>query len=128
MESVCTHIPQRMETKCLTFMKDYGDQVAEMILIYGTAHGVCAAIHLCLFSPIPPTPNKIVIESQLPLDRYLPQSVTLDRVAQMEAVEDDSNRCVVCEFVITTLQQRLQDNSTEVHLKILCMKFAYMHR
>lgn len=113
MENVCTYLPQRMEHKCLTFMKDYGDQVAEMVLIYGTAHGVCAAIHLCLLQP--PTPNKIIIESQLPLDRYLPQTVTLGRVAQMESLEDDSKRCVMCEFVITTLQQRLQDNSTEVN-------------
>lgn len=114
MEGLCTVIPKRMEDECMSFMKNYGDQVAEMILIYGTSHGVCAAIHLCLMSPAPTQPQRIVVESQLPLDRYLPQTVTLDRMSQLPQVNDDSRKCVMCEFVITTLDQRLADNATEV--------------
>lgn len=114
MEGLCNGFSGSYEQKCLSFMKNYGDQVAEMVLIYGTSHGVCAALHLCLLSPVPPTPTKIVIQAQLPLDRYLPQAVTLDRVAQMQSVQDGSRKCVMCEFVITTLDQRLQNNATEV--------------
>ncbi|CAL8094179.1 unnamed protein product [Orchesella dallaii] len=113
-EEVCKVMPRSIQEDCLSFMRNYGDQVAEMILIYGTSHGVCAAIHLCLMSP---PPQKIVIESQLPMDRYLPQSVTLDRVNEIDAVNNDSPGCVICEFVITTLDQQLQDNATEEEIK-----------
>jgi len=57
------------------------------------------------------------VDAQLPLDRYLPQTVTLDRISQMDSVKDGSRKCVMCEFVITTLDSRLKDNATEEEIK-----------
>lgn len=78
----------------MSFMKNYGDQVIEMILIEGSSHEICAALHLCLFSKVSPPAEP--------------------RPAIVTNNKGDDPKCVLCEYVITTLAARIKDNATEV--------------
>lgn len=83
----------------------------EMILIEGTAHEICAALHLCLWSTSTGSqPNKIVVESALPMERYFVP------IPHRPATVGEKPTCTLCEFVITQLDGMLKDNSTEVKL------------
>jgi len=119
MESVCDVVPRSYQDECLTLMREYGDKVAEMIILEGTAHGVCAALHLCLWTPSPPAqaPSDITLvgEAMLPFDRYMPQTMVEDELTK----EDDTTQrpsCALCEFVMTRLETMLNDNATEVSI------------
>jgi len=113
-ESVCYVIPSRYKEQCLTFMREYGDKVVEMILIDGSAHEICAAIHLCLFSPKPAQPQKppkIIVDSFLPFERYVPQVLVTKKKVESKQT------CTLCEFVMTQLDSMLKDNSTEEEIR-----------
>jgi hypothetical protein len=116
-------MPNKYYTQCQTFMEEYGDRVLEMILIDGTSHEVCAALHLCLFSPAPQT-NNIVIQSPLPFEKYSPSSIDLG-VEDDENVEEDT-KCVLCEYVISTLATKIKDNATEVRANRLVSLTLYI--
>ncbi len=122
MDDVCYLVPRSYRDECLTFMKEYGERVAEMILIEGTAHEICAALHLCLFSPAPVKKvGRLVGDSLLSFDRYMPQTMVNDIVNRwaphktQEADVDEKPTCALCEFVMTQLDSMLENNSTEVN-------------
>jgi saposin len=92
-------------------MESYGDRVVEMILIDGTSHEICAAMHLCLFAPAPP---KIIVESVLPLEKYSPSII---EGSAEEVNGEPDTKCVLCEYVISTLASKIKDNSTEEEIK-----------
>jgi len=115
-EEVCYMIPNKYKESCLTFMKEYGDRVMEMILIEGTAHEICAALHLCLWSTAPvrtPKPSMtVVVNSALPFERYVPQVPAVEKPNVQQ-----KQTCVLCEFIMSQLDGMLKDNSTEEEIK-----------
>lgn len=94
---VCHALPKKYTDECMSFMKNYGDQVIEMILIEGSSHEICAALHLCLFSKVSPPAEP--------------------RPAIVTNNKGDDPKCVLCEYVITTLAARIKDNATEQEIK-----------
>jgi saposin len=97
-DKVCHMMPKKYTDRCVTFMEEYGDRVIEMILIDGSAHEICAALHLCLLL----TEEAVTVESA-PAPALAP-------------VKDDP-KCVLCEYVISTLALKIKDNSTEEEIK-----------
>lgn len=103
-------------------MREYGETVTEIIVVEGTANGVCMALHLCLMSPsnpIPPTSSdvKLVEEALVPFDRI--QTMIIDEISKMNVDHHGNPACPLCEFVMTQLAQVLKDNATEVRLCLI---------
>jgi len=73
--------------------------VIEMILVDGTAHEICAAVHLCLFK-----------------DFEQMGALGNNAVGEEEELKEDP-KCVLCEYVITTIAERVKDNATEAEIK-----------
>jgi len=96
-----SHDPIKDLEKCENFMENYGDRVIEMILVDGTAHEICAAVHLCLFKDL--------------------QAMGVISAGNHGGEEDEElkedPKCVLCEYVITTLADRIKDNATEAEIK-----------
>jgi len=122
MENVCYIIPEHYKHDCLTFMKEYGEKVAEMIVIEGTAHGVCTLLHMCLFSPedIDSVESqesiKLTGESMLPFDRYIPQTIVNEDIRNMKIdgeIVKEKPLCAICEFALTQIDNMLGTNATE---------------
>ena len=128
-------------------MREYGERVAEMILVEGSAHEICVVLHLCLFSPSPvPTKSadgtKLIGDAFLSFDRYMPKTMINDAMEKLkesyptfhsqvqdvvsrwtsDAKEDEKVEekptCALCEFVMTQLDSMLENNSTEVIIEI----------
>lgn len=133
LDEVCVVMPRHLKADCINFMTNYGNQIGEMLVLEVTAREVCVGLHLCLL-PVEgeaPKKEKIVGESPLPLDRFMPQAILqgeLNKVkaqhpelaGQLEEEEEvagKGNTCVVCEFVIQKLVDRLSDNATEAEIK-----------
>lgn len=93
-------------------MEDYGDRVIEMILIEGSSHEICAALHLCLFG-----------QTKLPASQsglLMPGPVLIE-----SSVGGDDPKCVICEYVIQTLAERMKDNATEVYIFVNYLVLNY---
>ena len=117
-------------------MTYYGNQIGEMLVLEVTAREVCLALHLCILPQENrtggPAKSKVVGESPLPLDRFMPQAMLKGELAKVKAEHPElatdlergekneaekkfgDNKCVICEFVIEQLVQRLSNNATEV--------------
>jgi len=129
-------------------MHNYGDEIAEIIVTEGTSDAICTALHLCLFTP-PEPPKKIVIQTHLPFERYMPHAMVGETIEKLrdtykqqmmehletdddslyssyeKNVEGDSPGCVICEYVMSVLDNQLSNNATEVSTQYLSFKFPF---
>jgi len=92
LESICYRLPDSIERNCEDFVEKYTAKILNFIVQGLTPDEICAALKLC--SSDEPV---IVTTSPAPVK------------------EDPS--CVLCEYVITTLDSMLQDKTNEAEIK-----------
>jgi hypothetical protein len=118
-------LPRKYTRECEEFMKNYGDEVLEMILIEGSSHEICAALHLCLM--VTEVKVKVKVNDTAEVnDLSIPGPILVGDEPQvgvvvsqgqgqeLEVQNGDDPKCVLCEYVIQMLAERIKDNATEV--------------
>jgi len=92
LESVCYHLPSSVERNCEDFVEKYTTTIVQLIVEGLSADEICSFLQLCeaeeVTTPVPVTPYPTADTS-----------------------------CVLCEYVITTLDSMLEDKSNEAQIK-----------
>ena len=92
LESICYRLPDSIERNCEDFVEKYTAKILNFIVQGLTPDEICAALKLCSAETEP-----VVTTTQAP-------------------VEEDTT-CVLCEYVITTLDSMLEDKTNEAEIK-----------
>lgn len=146
LDSVCYVLPKTVREDCINFMTYYGNQIGELLVIQLTAREVCMALGLCVLPhsttstgrispPAAVKPLKVVVDSPLPSDLYMPQTILngeIDRLAdkypglsaslrptttEEPTTEKADQKCIICEFAISKIAEQLKDNATEEEIR-----------
>eukprot|EP00092_Neocalanus_flemingeri_P033617 GFUD01036545.1.p1 GENE.GFUD01036545.1~~GFUD01036545.1.p1 ORF type:complete len:893 (-),score=233.50 GFUD01036545.1:245-2923(-) len=93
LESICYRLPNSIERNCEDFVEKYTSSIINLIVTGLTADEVCAALDLCASTEVGsvqtvPTP-----------------------------VEVGDSTCILCEYVITTIDSMLEDKANEAQIK-----------
>jgi saposin len=108
VENVCSHLPATVAGPCKLLIDTYGDQIIQALVArLGDANGVCIAVHLC------PQAAR-----QGPLGSALRVGIVIDDkpAPQEPLVAPRDSQCALCEFVVSELDQLLENNATEADI------------
>jgi len=91
LESVCYRLPQSIERNCEDFVDKYTATILDLIVNGLSPDEICSALQLCVSQepPVTPAPARIKTDSG----------------------------CILCEYVITTLDSMLEDKTNEAEIK-----------
>jgi len=93
LESICYRLPSSIERNCENFVETYTGTIINLIVTGLTPDEVCAALDLCSTTKV----------------------VSVQTVPTPLKVEDST--CVLCEYVVTTLDGMLEDKTNEAQIK-----------
>jgi len=93
LESICYRLPSSIERNCESFVETYTSSIINLIVNGLTPDEICSALDLC-------------VSTEVALVQTVPTPVE---------VEDSS--CILCEYVITTLDSMLTDKTNEAQIK-----------
>jgi len=96
VKNICNRLPSAISDECDKFVDNYGDALLFLLSQELDPSVACATLQLC-----PAAENEVV----LPRKPF--------RASMMR----DPNVCALCEFVITELDHRLEENKTEAAIK-----------
>ncbi|XP_059489163.1 prosaposin [Neocloeon triangulifer] len=117
LESVCAILPKKMVAECDTFVDKYSEELIDMVIAEYTPEEVCTNLKMCgpkEFESEMMTGND---EKQAHIETneiVLPKD---DELVKAVSNAKDDNRCVICEFVMTQLDDMLKNNATEDDIK-----------
>jgi len=95
LESICYRLPNSIERNCENFVETYTSTIINLIVNGLTPDEICSALDLCASTTdIQTVPTEIEVKVQ---------------------VEDST--CVLCEYVITTIDSMLEDKANEAQIK-----------
>jgi hypothetical protein len=108
-------LPHGYLGRCETFMTQYGDRAVEMILVEGSSHGICIGLGLCFMidTKVAPLPDTL----------YTPQVMINNGGGSESSKGKYEPKCVLCEYVISTLALKIKNNATEVRIIYVKRKF-----
>lgn len=114
LEVVCTYLPKKMVAECDTLVDKYMEELVDMFIAEYTPEEVCTNLKLC-------GPKEFLNERITGTDEeqahietneiVLPKD---DELVKAVSGAKDDNKCVICEFVLTQLDDMLKNNATEV--------------
>ncbi|XP_063217466.1 prosaposin [Bacillus rossius redtenbacheri] len=123
LDGLCNDLPKSLAPDCVQFVNTYSDELVDMLVADFTAQEVCTYLKLC-----DPTGEHVsVIDSgesieiisneipPLPMQRMMPQAVISATMDVKNA--RDSSVCILCEFVMSKLENILKENSTDEDIK-----------
>lgn len=90
LESICYRLPNSIEMRCDNFVEKYSGTILDFISNGLDADDICAALDLCETGQV----MKPALKSQI-----------------------DGNNCVLCEYVISTIDGIIEDKSNEEEIK-----------
>merc|ERR1719186_884474 len=94
IKSICYRLPNSIERNCEDFVETYTSSIINLIVNGLTPDEICAALDLC-------------------------SSTTEVRAVQTmpTPVEVEDSTCILCEYVVTTLDSMLEDKTNEAQIK-----------
>ncbi|GLV43603.1 Saposin-related [Carabus blaptoides fortunei] len=122
---LCTHLPRNLAAECNDFVLTYADELVEMLVADLSPQEVCVYLKLCEdnstkhFAPAllhKPEENNgdMTLTNEIPDDtvegRQVEKDVHSDLVSR-------SPQCVICEFVMSKLEDELKDKTNEDEIK-----------
>jgi saposin len=115
LEEVCDMLPSSVKNQCDSFVEAYTDMVIQLLTGEVTPKEVCGYLGLCQ--------NNIQMGFQSPiLGAGGPGPVMMP----LEQEADDKPYCTICEYVINTVDQMLEDNKTEKEIEVALDKVCYV--
>uniref|UniRef100_A0A161MKW7 Prosaposin variant B-like protein n=1 Tax=Triatoma infestans TaxID=30076 RepID=A0A161MKW7_TRIIF len=111
--------PNTLSTECVKFITDYRNQITDMIIAEFTAQESCVYAELCKIPKhlsIPPV-HEVHLENKI---------ISAGNVETNEIVQNvnNPNVCILCEFVMSKLEQALKDKKTEEEIKDTVFKIC----
>ncbi|KAK9506482.1 hypothetical protein O3M35_008415 [Rhynocoris fuscipes] len=116
--------PNTLSTECVAFVTNYRNQLTDMIIAEFTAQEACVYAELCAipkqYTTLPPpkqhkNDHKIKSHHEQAEHKII-SSGNVETNEIMQTV-NKPNLCVLCEFVMTKLEQELKDKKTEEEIK-----------
>ena len=115
LEEVCDLLPSSVKNQCDSFVEAYTDMIIQLLTGEVTPKEVCGYLGLCQ--------NNIQMGFQSPiLGAGGPGPVMMP----LEQETDDKPYCTICEYVINTVDQMLEDNKTEKEIEVALDKVCYV--
>ncbi|XP_049804326.1 prosaposin [Schistocerca nitens] len=114
LDGLCTKLAKSLAAECEKFVEEYSDQLVDMLVADFTPQEVCAYLKLCDASPKPvidTLSNEIPSASQ---HHLMPQDIIHSEIQKYRG-----EACVICEFVLTKIQEQLKDKPTEDEIKAI---------
>nr|ALX00059.1 proactivator polypeptide [Melanoplus sanguinipes] len=114
LEGLCSKLSKSLAAECEKFVEDYSDELVDMLVADFTPQEVCAYLKLCDPSPKPVidiSSNEIPSSSK---HHLMPQDIIHSEIDKFRG-----EACVICEFVLTKIQERLKDKPTEDEIKTI---------
>eukprot|EP00057_Strongylocentrotus_purpuratus_P021219 XP_011675693.1 PREDICTED: proactivator polypeptide [Strongylocentrotus purpuratus] len=96
---LCGNLPSPINTQCLSFMEIYGDVLVQLLIEQLDPSSVCAEVGLC-------DASKHQLNTRMP---------------PLEA----GTECLVCEFMVSKLEDEIKENSTESEIRSVLDKVCY---
>nr|ATU82777.1 secreted Prosaposin protein [Pristhesancus plagipennis] len=115
--------PNTLSTECVTFVTYYRDQLTDMIIAEFSSQEACVYANLCAVPRQSTTPSFIKdehkIESHHELEEEEHKIISSGNVETNEIMQTVSkpNLCVLCEFIMSKLEEELKDKKTEEEIK-----------
>ncbi|CAB3361640.1 Hypothetical predicted protein [Cloeon dipterum] len=117
LESVCSLLPKKMVTECDSFMDKYTEELIDMLIAEYTPEEVCTNLKMCGPEEYEQGMLTGKDEKQSHIEtNEIPLPKDDELVKPISNVKDD-NKCVICEFVMTQLDDMLKNNATEEDIK-----------
>ncbi|KAF5275822.1 hypothetical protein FQR65_LT04060 [Abscondita terminalis] len=113
LQSLCSHFKGNIAVECNDFVNTYTDEIVKLLLKEFSPQQVCITLKLCddKNGNVPKLPFGGEIETNQILDETIDGKV----VTNVENVNADV--CLMCEFLMSELQNKLKDNATEEEIK-----------
>ena len=105
---LCAHLSDKLKGQCLEFVKQYSEEVVEMVLADFTPQEACTFIKLCTDNKPPGTRNLIIVEDE-----------------DFDDLEDDQDttvsnpQCELCKEIVKIVEQRVINKKSKVSLKFI---------
>ena len=106
LESICYHLPNSIERNCEDFVETYTSTIVDLIVQGLSPDEICSALQLCSSTKTVTAPAPVTITPRV-----------------VQPVETDST-CVLCEYIITTLDSMLEDKTNEAQIKAAMEKLC----
>jgi len=90
LESICYRLPNSIERNCENFVETYTSTIINLIVTGLTPDEICSALDLCVSTEVQTVPAPVEVED---------------------------STCILCEYVITTLDSMLEDKKNEAQIK-----------
>jgi len=93
LETVCRILPSSLEDKCDEYIEAYAEKIIELVLQEFTPDQICKELGLCAASAISEEPKEPIV------------------------LTVGDQKCIVCEYIMSYLEDALGQNSTEAEIK-----------
>ncbi|XP_074025323.1 uncharacterized protein isoform X2 [Leptinotarsa decemlineata] len=116
LDELCLDLPSNMVPECEDFVNTYTEELVELIISDLKPDEVCVFLKLCQDDkPASPLPRFVIkhlsgnIETNvIPDDTINGQIIGID-----EPVIQDKPQCVICQFVMKEIEEKLKDKKTD---------------
>ncbi|KDR18348.1 Proactivator polypeptide, partial [Zootermopsis nevadensis] len=119
LDLLCDDLPKSVVGECEEFVNTYEEQLVEMFLADFTPKQICTYLKLCdptmkerLTTPVP-VPE--ILSNEIPAAPQKRRNTAMAKAAK--ASFKDSTVCVLCEFVLSKIDEELKDGATEEEIK-----------
>ncbi|KAK5649661.1 hypothetical protein RI129_000690 [Pyrocoelia pectoralis] len=120
LKSLCSHLHGVVADECNDFVETYTEEVVELLLKEFSAQDICIYFKLC--------ENKVTTKApKQEIGRDIETNEIIDYTANGKIITDtevkvDADVCLMCEFLMSEVQNELKDNATEEEIKVLLNK------
>jgi len=117
LKTLCSELPKSVAGECLKFVEKYEDELVDMLVADFTPKEICTYLGLCdsHVKKIVTTPVPDILSNDIPPLTLKHANRVKSRGAKASGKE--SVACVVCEFVLSKIDQDLKDLTTEEKIK-----------
>ncbi|KAF5305454.1 hypothetical protein FQA39_LY01545 [Lamprigera yunnana] len=113
LQSLCSHFKGNLATECSEFVKTYSEQIIDLLIKDLSPQDVCAALKLCDIE------NQVTVKipygGEIETNQIFDDTAEGKAIAPVETVNQDV--CLICEFLMSELQNVLKNNATEEEIR-----------
>ncbi|XP_046391934.1 prosaposin [Ischnura elegans] len=127
LENVCSSMPSRLVAECDSLVDQYTEELVDMLIADFTPQEVCVYLKLCTGGsrnvPTNPKADFEIMTNEIPdykvthmeeVAKVLPSHVPKKFNGKKAK---DSSTCVICEFIMSQIDNALKDNATDEEIK-----------
>ncbi|KAB0800131.1 hypothetical protein PPYR_08011 [Photinus pyralis] len=120
LKSLCSHLHGVVADECNDFVETYTDEVVELLLKDLSAQDICIYFKLCQDQVTTEAPKR-EIGRDIETNQIIDYTANGKVIANVER-NVDADVCLICEFLMSEVQNKLKDNATEEEVKELLNK------